>query len=127
MATSSDTGKVEVLKEFRDLITGAFERQDMSLRQTAAAAGISPAFLSRILAGERGLPDDDTLLRLGRALDIKPPEQVLVAAGRLPTGMKGLAALYLRASGPLNQQESREVARAIQAIVLKRQRGKGRS
>lgn len=127
MPTSGDTGKFEVPKEFRDLITGAFEKQDMSLRQTAAAAGISPAFLSRILAGERGLPDDDTLLRLGRALDIKPPEQVLVAAGRLPEGMKRLAALYLRATEPLNRQESREVARAIQAIVLKRQRGKGRS
>lgn len=127
MPTPSDTGKFEVPKEFRDLILGAFEKQDMSLRQTAAAAGISPAFLSRILAGERGLPDDETLLRLGRALDIKPPEQVLVAAGRLPEGMKRLAALYLRSTEPLNRQETREVARAIQAIVFKRQRGKGRS
>lgn len=127
MTTSTETGKFDVPREFRELITGAFERQGMSLRQTAAAAGISPAFLSRILAGERGLPDDEILLRLGRALDIKPPEQVLVAAGRLPEGMKSLAALYLRASEPLNRQESREVARAIQAIILKRQRGKGRA
>lgn len=119
MTSLDDKGKFEVPAEFCELIARALEKQDMSMRQAAARASISPAFLSRILAGERGLPDDATLLRLGEALDIHPPEQVLVAAGRLPKGMKDLAALYLRATGPLNRQESREVMRAVEGLILK--------
>lgn len=119
--------KFDVPDEFQALITNAMERQELSMRGVAALVGISPAFFCRIMAGERGLPDDDVLLRLGHALDIQPPEQVLVAAGRLPKGMKGLATLYLRATGPLTKHESREVLRAVQGLILKRQKGRGRA
>jgi transcriptional regulator with XRE-family HTH domain len=119
--------KFEVPEEFRALITRAMDKQQLSLRGVAALVGISPAFFCRIMTGERGLPDDEVLLRLGHALDIQPPEQVLVAAGRLPQGLKNLAALYLRTTGPLTKEEGREVMRAMQSLILKRQKGRGRS
>ena len=56
------------------------ERQGYSLRETARRAGMSPSYLSRVLARKREPPSDATLIQLALALDILPPELLLIAA-----------------------------------------------
>jgi len=53
----------------------------MSLRQVARNADISPAYLSLLLNGERGVPSNDAIAQLERVLDI-PGGDLFNAAGR---------------------------------------------
>jgi len=54
----------------------------VSLREAARKADVSPAYLSRLLNGERGAPANETIARLEEALDIRPRGQLFDAAGR---------------------------------------------
>jgi transcriptional regulator with XRE-family HTH domain len=66
------------LRRLRKAMAG----QTLSLRAVAKQAGISPGYLSRLLNGERGLPDDDaTITKLERILDI-PRGELFDAAAR---------------------------------------------
>jgi len=57
--------------KFVRLLRVALASQTLSLRKVAEKAGISPAYLSRLVNGERGLPTDDTIIsKLEKALDI---------------------------------------------------------
>jgi len=56
--------------------------QSLSLRKVAEQAGISPAYLSRLVNGERGLPANDTIIeKLEKVLDF-PPGRLFDAAER---------------------------------------------
>lgn len=58
---------------FLRLLRVALAGQTLSLRKVAHAADVSPAYLSRIVNGERGLPTDDTIIaKLEKVLDIAP-------------------------------------------------------
>jgi PTS system nitrogen regulatory IIA component len=58
---------------FVRLLRVALASQSLSLRKVADKAGISPAYLSRLVNGERGLPTDDTTIaKLEQVLDIAP-------------------------------------------------------
>jgi transcriptional regulator with XRE-family HTH domain len=46
----------------------------LSLRQAAAKSGISPAFLSLLLKGERGVPAPDVVRQMERALGLNEGE-----------------------------------------------------
>ena len=87
---------------FRDRM----EKRKISLNQFAEKAGVSPAFLSRILNKERGLPSDKAILRLAEVLDLQPPERLLIEAGRIPEELKpvlsqpGIPALLRAAEEP---------------------------
>ena len=48
----------------------------------AFKADISPAYLSRLLHGVRGVPADSILVRLENVLAMDPPGQLFDAAGR---------------------------------------------
>ena len=104
----------------------------ISLNQLAERAGFSPAFLSRILNKQRGLPSDKTILRLAQELDLEPRERLLIEAGRIPEELKRplnrseIPAL-LRATGKLSETDLQEVIKAVEALVLKRQRGRKRT
>lgn len=67
---------------FVRLLRLALASQGLSLRKVAEKADISPAYLSRLVNGERGLPTDDTVIgKLEQVLDI-PRGKLFDAAER---------------------------------------------
>ena len=109
---------------FRKLVERHADELGFSLREIARRAEISVSFLSRILAGERGLPGDDVLLKLAKVLDIRPPELLLVEAGRVP--QKSRVIKLLRAVSGLSAEDLDQVNKVASALVEKR-RKKARS
>ena len=66
----------------RLLVSAMDEHPDkLSLRQVARNADISPAYLSLLLNGERGVPSNDAIAQLERVLNI-PEGELFNAAGR---------------------------------------------
>src|SRR5271166_3363102 len=112
---------------FIGMLRDGMEKREISLNQLAEKAGVSPAFLSRILNKERGLPSEKVILRFARVLDLQPPERLLIEAGRIPAELKpmlsqpGMPAL-LRAVGKLSETEQEEVMKTVEALVLKQHR-----
>ncbi|MBX3236665.1 MAG: helix-turn-helix domain-containing protein [Nitrospiraceae bacterium] len=114
----------QVPQGFRDLIKRQMDRVNLSLRTVASEVGVSPAYLSRLLSGERGLPPDDALiLRLADALQIAPPERLLVEAKRVPDML--LPAL-LSAHEAVSDADLKEAMKQLQAVIhnMKRKRGR---
>jgi transcriptional regulator with XRE-family HTH domain len=114
---------------FIDLLQQMMTKRQMSLNQLAERAGMSPAFLSRILNRERGLPSDKAILKLAEVLDLNPAERLLIEAGRIPEGLRPALSkpqipALLRATGPLNEADLQEVLNTVKALALKRQREK---
>jgi transcriptional regulator with XRE-family HTH domain len=105
------------------------KERDISLNQLAAQAGVSPAFLSRILNRKRSLPSDKTILQLAQVLDVQPRERLLIEAGRIPEELRPtlnrpLVPELLRATGKLSETELQEVIKAAQSIALRKHRTK---
>lgn len=117
---------------FIKLLWEGMEKGKISLNQLAERAGMSPAFLSRILNKQRGLPSDKTILRLAQELDLAPPERLLIAAGRIPEEMKRplsrpqIPAL-LRATGNLSETDLQEVIKSVEALALRQRLGRKRT
>lgn len=97
---------------FRKLVEQRMEAQHLSLRGLARRAGISPSFLSRILSGERGLPEDEVILKLAKALCVQPPALLFLEAGRIPA----------RSLDRLSEEEIQRVLEAIQDLINRHQR-----
>jgi transcriptional regulator with XRE-family HTH domain len=100
------------------------DRQKISLNQLAYRAGVSPAFLSRILNRERGLPSDKAILRLAHVLDLEPRERLLIEAGRIPEELKpslGQPRIpeLLRAAGKLSETDQQVLLKTAQALLVK--------
>jgi transcriptional regulator with XRE-family HTH domain len=113
---------------FIRLLREGMEKRKISLNQLAERAGVSPAFLSRIMNKQRGLPSDKSILRLAQVLDLQPNERLLIEAGRIPeeympvlnqTGFPEL----LRAAGKLSETEMQELLKVAKSLALKRRRG----
>jgi transcriptional regulator with XRE-family HTH domain len=70
-------------ERFIRLLTKAMEEhpKKLSLRQVAKRADISPAYLSLLLNGERGVPSNEAIAQLERVLNI-PDRELFKAAGR---------------------------------------------
>jgi transcriptional regulator with XRE-family HTH domain len=105
------------------------ETRRLSLNQLAERAGVSPAFLSRILNRQRGLPSDPTILRLAQVLDVQPPERLLIEAGRIPAALQQALSQpqmpeLLRAAGTLSEADRQDVIKSIKALALKQHRRK---
>ena len=117
---------------FVNLLREGMERRRISLNQLAERAGVSPAFLSRILNRKRGLPSDRTILRLAQVLDLKPAERLLIEAGRIPEELKPMLNRpqipeLLRATGKLSETDLQEVIKTVQALAFKQYHGKKRT
>jgi len=112
---------------FIDLLWQAMEKQKISLNQLAERAGLSPAFLSRILNKQRGLPTDKVILRLAQELQFDLPERLLVEAGRVPEGRKEMMQAMLRITGDLSETELQEVMKTFEALILKQRRVRKRT
>ncbi|HEY5038809.1 MAG TPA: helix-turn-helix transcriptional regulator [bacterium] len=70
--------------DFITLFKDNLEKNNLTLVEVAEKTNLSQSYLSRLLARERGLPSDEVILHLSKALKIVPPESLLVAAGRVP-------------------------------------------
>ena len=71
--------------EFICLLEQAIHASGLTKAEVAFKADISPAYLSRLLHGVRGVPADTIVSRLEDVLDIQPRGQLFHAAGRLDT------------------------------------------
>jgi transcriptional regulator with XRE-family HTH domain len=99
----------------------------ISLNQLAQRAGISPAFLSRILNQERSLPSDKTILKLAEILSLVPSEQLLFEAGRIPEELKPTMSrpetpILLRATGNLSETDMQKVLEMARSLASKQRR-----
>lgn len=117
---------------FIGLLRESMESQKISLNQLAEQAGVSPAFLSRILNRQRGLPSDQTILRLAQILELEPPENALIAAGRIPDELKRTLnkpqiPVLLRAVGKLSESDLQKVMDTVQSLALKQHRKRKRA
>jgi transcriptional regulator with XRE-family HTH domain len=114
----SQTQKFPVPEGFGKLFNEAIKRNpDLSLREVARRWGMSPSFLVRILAGERGLPDDKKLLDLARALNIVPPERLLIEAGRVT---KPKQKILLRSLSALSDADMEKVLKFTKKLEDKK-------
>ena len=105
---------------FRALVKKRMEEVNLSLRTVASETGISPAYLSRLLSGERGLPpDDEMILRLAEVLRIDPPERLLVEAKRVPDLL--LPAL-LSAHQAVSSVELKEAMKQLKAVIVQQRK-----
>ena len=109
------------------LLREGMEKRKISLNQLAERAVISPAFLSRILSRERGLPSDKAILRIARVLDLEPAERLLIEAGRIPEEFKPMLSRpqipdLLRATGELSETDMQELIKTAEAITLRQHR-----
>jgi transcriptional regulator with XRE-family HTH domain len=114
---------------FIGLLRTEMEKRRISLNHLADRAGVSPAFLSRILNRQRGLPSDKTIWRLAQVLDLEPPERLLIEAGRIPEELKPALSQpqipeLLLAAGELSETDLQEVLSTVKALALKQYRRK---
>ena len=99
----------------------------LSLREVARRADISPAYLSRLLSGERGVPSNDAIAQLERVLVI--PEGDLFKAAARPDDQaleffrKEEAGSILRTLAPLPNSQLATIHKMIERFVQK-QRGR---
>ena len=77
------TKPTKAAAKFIDLLEKAMNEHldNLSLRQVAKRADISPAYLSLLLSGERDAPSNDAIARLESVLNI-PEGELFKAAGR---------------------------------------------
>jgi transcriptional regulator with XRE-family HTH domain len=114
---------------FIDLLQQMMAKREISLNQLAEQAGMSPAFLSRILNRQRGLPSDKAILRLAEALDLKPAERLLIEAGLIPEELRSALSIpqipaLLRATERLSEADLQQVLKTVQGLAVKHQREK---
>ncbi|MCX6896218.1 MAG: helix-turn-helix transcriptional regulator [Verrucomicrobia bacterium] len=69
-------------QEFIRLLEHGIRHSGLTKAEVAFKAEISPAYLSRLLNGERGVPADSIIVRLEAVLNIEPRGQLFDAAGR---------------------------------------------
>lgn len=66
---------------FVRLLGRAIDQEGVTLREFARKVDVSIAYLSRLLNKQRGLPNDQTIVRMEKALNM-PPGVLFDAAGR---------------------------------------------
>lgn len=120
MTTRVDTPAPD---EFITLLDRAIQQAGLSYRELAKKAKISHPFLSRLLSGKRGLPADQTISRLEKALAL-PAGRLLYEAGRADPSAKIVlkkdrAPSLMRALAPLNDEELRQVQKLAERLAKK--------
>jgi len=109
---------------FVRLLRVALASQTLSLRKVAEKADISPAYLSRLANGERGLPTDDAIIgKLEKALDI-PPGRLFDAAERPDDTArtflkKQQARPLMRSLAPLSDEDLAKVLKVANELAQK--------
>ncbi len=96
----------------------------ISLRTLAAEAGMDPATLSRILSGKQGIPTDEAIIELAKALELDPSE-LLSEAGRISQDRHDMK-LLLRTSSKLTPDEVKKVLKLAKQLAQQRSSRKGK-
>lgn len=96
--------------EFIRLLEQGIRDSGLTKAQVAFKADISPAYLSRLLHGVRGVPADTILVRLEDVLDIQPRGRLFDAAGRHDSVVskvlkKEKGRVLMRSLGPLTDDD----------------------
>jgi transcriptional regulator with XRE-family HTH domain len=115
-------------ERFIRLLKKAMDEQQgqMSLRQVARNADISPAYLSLLLKGERGVPSNDAIGQLERVLD--SPDGELFKAAQRPNNQaleffrKEEAGPIVRELASMPKSQLPDVLKLIKRFVRKQQR-----
>ena len=112
--------------EFIRRLEQAIRDSGLTHAQVAFGADISPAYLSRLLHGVRGVPADSILIRLEEVLDIQPRGQLFDAAGRHDAIVsrvlkKEKARVLMRKLAPLNDDEINTILNVAEALARKHQ------
>jgi len=108
--------------EFIRLLEQSIRQSGLTKGEVAFKAEISPAYLSRLLHGERGVPADTILVRLEEVLDIQPRGLLFDRAGRHDAVMskilkKNKARVLLRSLGPLTDDEMATVLKVAESLA----------
>jgi transcriptional regulator with XRE-family HTH domain len=109
---------------FLKALNKAMKDSRLSLREVARRAAISPAFLSRLRNGERGLPADDLIAQLETALDIRPRGTLLYEAGRGDDAVRKVmrkegALPLMRTLALLSKEQIAQVQKSAQRLADK--------
>jgi len=109
---------------FVRLLRLALASQPLSLRKVAEKAEISPAYLSRLVNGERGLPTDDTVIdKLEQVLDFQPGRLFDAAERPDPRAKtflkKQQARPLMRSLAPLSDDDLAKVLRVAEDLAKK--------
>ncbi len=102
-------------------------RAGISLREVARQVGVSPAYLSRLLNEERGLPADETISKLEQVLKVDPPGALFDAAGRTDRVSQDFlerpgARPLMRSLAPLTKEEFAKVVELAARLAQKHDR-----
>ena len=102
----------------------------LSLTRIARQADLSPAYLSLLLSGDRGVPSNEAIGQLARVLGI-PAEELFKAAARpddqaLEFFRKDEAGSIMRTLAPLPNNQLSAVRKLIEEFVQKQNRTKGK-
>ncbi len=121
MTTQEPTSAPE---RFLRLLKKALGGSGMSLSEAARAARISPAYLSRLLKGKRGVPGNETIASLEETLDIQPRGLLFDAAGRHDRVVsrvlnKDSQRLLMRSLAPLTQDDFAKVVKVAEQLAKK--------
>lgn len=105
---------------FIRLLSRAIEKQGLSLRDVASKAGVSIAYLSRLLGKQRGLPAKKTIEKFEKVLEIEPGRLFDAAGLHDALASKVFknegARLFLRSMEHLSDEERAKVLQ--QAVQL---------
>lgn len=110
---------------FRSLLKTAMAKQGLNNRQLGKLTNISPAFISRLLNGERGAPTNEVIDRLEKALNLEP-RQLLYEAGRVDRAVQTVlkkpgAPLLMRTLAPLSPEDIIKVQRLADTLAKRQQ------
>jgi transcriptional regulator with XRE-family HTH domain len=108
---------------FRNLLKNAMESQGLTNRKLADLTNISPAFISRLLSGQRGVPTNEVIARLENALQLEP-KQLLYEAGRIDRAVQTVlqkpgAPLLMRTLAPLSAADFLKVQQVADDLARK--------
>jgi transcriptional regulator with XRE-family HTH domain len=104
----------------------AFAGQPQSLREVARRVGMSPAYLSCLLKGQRNAPDNTLITKLEEVLNVQPPGSLFDAAGRQDHFVskvlkKDSERLLMRSLAPLNAKDFAKVVELAELLAKKHQ------
>jgi transcriptional regulator with XRE-family HTH domain len=113
-------------REFIRLLEQGIRDSGLTKAEVAFNADISPAYLSRILHGVRGVPADSILVRLEDVLDLNPRGQLFDAAGRHDAVVsrvlkKDKGRILMRKLAPLSDDDLGTVLNVAEALARKYQ------
>ena len=113
------------METFGQILRKVRESQGLGLRQTAALAGISPAYLSRIESGKTAPPKPQTITALAVALGVEPNALFHMSssldpeiASLLETSPRVMELLRLIASNGLNEDQIDRIIMFARQFIL---------